>query len=37
VEDKGARIILQHILEDEKRHHQAIKTILAQSFRIGPE
>ena len=37
VEDEGARIILQHILEDEKKHHQALKTILARSFRVGPE
>lgn len=36
-EDEGARIILQHILEDEKKHHQALKTILARSSRIGPE
>ena len=37
VEDEGARVILQHILEDEKKHHQALKTILARSFRVGPE
>jgi len=36
-EDEGARIILQHILEDEKKHHQALKTILARSYRVGPE
>lgn len=37
VKDEGARVILQHILEDEKKHHQALKTILARSFRISPE
>jgi bacterioferritin (cytochrome b1) len=31
VEDEGARVILQHILDDEKKHHQALKTILARS------
>lgn len=37
VKDEGARVILQHILEDEKKHHQSLKTILARSFRIGSE
>lgn len=36
-EDEGAKVILQHILEDEKKHHQALKTILARSYRVGPE
>jgi len=37
VKDEGARVILQHILEDEKKHHQALKTTLARLFGIGPE
>jgi len=37
VEDEGAKVILQHILGDEKKHHHAIKTILARFSKIGPE
>ncbi|MFQ6129740.1 MAG: hypothetical protein ACE5OT_02885, partial [Candidatus Hadarchaeaceae archaeon] len=37
VEDEGARVILQHVLEDEKKHHQALKIILTRSFKVGPE
>ena len=37
VDDDGARIILHHILEDEKRHRQALRTTIERCFMIGPK
>lgn len=34
-DDDGIKLLLQHILEDEDRHHNLLKTIINNSYRIN--
>lgn len=33
--DEGIKQLLQHILEDEKKHHQILKTVIKNLHKIG--
>jgi len=35
-DDDGIKLLLQHILEDEDRHHNLLKTIINNSYKINP-
>lgn len=34
--DGGLRLLLQHIADDEKKHHKILETIVKHSYRINP-
>jgi rubrerythrin len=34
--DKGVKLLLEHILEDEKKHHKILQTIIRESYKIKP-
>jgi rubrerythrin len=34
--DEGLKLLLQHIAEDEKKHHKILETIVRYAYRIGP-
>ena len=34
--DEGIKLLLQHIAEDEKKHHKVLQTILERAYKIGP-
>lgn len=34
--DKGVKLLLQHIAEDEDRHHKLLSTIVNNSYKINP-
>lgn len=35
-DDDGIKLLLRHILEDEDRHHNLLKTIVNNSYKISP-
>lgn len=35
-DDEGIKLLLQHIAEDEDRHHTLLKTIVDNSYKINP-
>ena len=35
-EDDGIRLLLEHIAEDEKKHHKILETVIKQSYKIKP-
>jgi rubrerythrin len=35
-DDEGIKLLLQHIAEDEDRHHALLKTIVDNSYKINP-
>ena len=34
--DDALKLLLKHIAEDEKKHHEIMETILKKSFKMGP-
>ncbi|UCG44592.1 MAG: hypothetical protein JSV58_04080 [Candidatus Bathyarchaeota archaeon] len=34
--DEALKVLLKHIADDEKKHHQIMETILKKSFKMGP-
>jgi len=34
--DEGVRLLLQHIADDEDRHHSLLRTIVNNSYKINP-
>jgi len=32
--DEGVKLLLQHIADDEKKHHKILETIMTQSYKI---
>ena len=34
--DEGLKLLLQHIADDEKKHHKILETIVKYSYRINP-
>jgi len=34
--DEGLKLLLQHIAEDEKKHHKILETIVKYSYKISP-
>jgi rubrerythrin len=34
--DEGLKLLLQHIAEDEKKHHKILETIVKYSYKINP-
>ena len=34
--DVGLKLLLQHIAEDEKKHHRILETIVKNSYKISP-
>ena len=34
--DEGIRLLLDHIGEDEKKHHKILETVIKQSYKIKP-
>jgi rubrerythrin len=34
--DEGLKLLLQHIAEDEKKHHKILETIVRYAYKIGP-
>jgi len=34
--DKGIKLLLQHIADDEDRHHSLLRTIVNNSYKISP-
>ena len=35
-EDDALKLLLQHIADDEKKHHKIMETILKKAFKMGP-
>lgn len=35
-EDEGIRLLLEHIANDEKKHHQILETVVRQAYKIKP-
>lgn len=35
-DNPGIQMILQHIVDDEKRHHQMLKDVIKQLHKLGP-
>ena len=35
-DNPGIQMILQHIIEDEKRHHKMLKEVIKQLHKLGP-
>jgi rubrerythrin len=34
--DEGLKLLLEHIAEDEKKHHKILETIVKNSYKINP-
>jgi rubrerythrin len=34
--DEGLKLLLQHIADDEKKHHKILETIVKYSYKINP-
>jgi bacterioferritin (cytochrome b1) len=35
-DDEALKLLLRHIADDEKKHHEIMKTILKKAFKMGP-
>ncbi|MFQ6125817.1 MAG: ferritin family protein [Candidatus Heimdallarchaeota archaeon] len=35
-DNQGVKLILQHIVDDEKRHHKMLKEVIKQLHKLGP-
>jgi|Deesub1362A_J573_1020465.scaffolds.fasta_scaffold02788_9 rubrerythrin len=35
-QDEGLKLLLQHIADDEKKHHKILKTIVRYAYKINP-
>jgi len=35
-DDEALKLLLQHIADDEKKHHKIMETILKKAFKMGP-
>ena len=35
-EDDALKLLLKHIADDEKKHHEILETILKKAFAMGP-
>jgi len=35
-EDEGLKLLLQHVLDDERKHHQILKTVVKHLHKVNP-
>jgi rubrerythrin len=35
-EDEGIKLLLEHMISDEKKHHEILQTIIKQAYKIQP-
>jgi rubrerythrin len=35
-DDEGIKLLLEHIAEDEKKHHKILETVIKQAYKINP-
>ena len=34
--DEGIKLLLEHIASDEKKHHEILKTVIREAYKINP-